>query len=230
MAVAVVIVALIDSFWLTFVVFGVLLYFAFEEAKKLFNAKQANIIFVLIAFVLASISKEPLAFATLLFLLVLGYLVYIKADTLKEALPYIYPTVPIFALWQLYLDQGMFVLFWLIFIVVVCDSSAYFIGKLIGTTPFSQTSASKTREGVIGGLICATVLGMLFGLFQYGFFLSLFCAFFVAIFAVIGDLLESYFKRKADLKDSGSLIPGHGGLLDRIDAIIIAPFVLIALL
>lgn len=230
MAAAVILIALINDFWVSFVVFGVLLYFAFEEAKKLFNTPKANVIFVFIAFILANISKEPVAFAALLFLLVVGYLVYEKAKSLKEALPYLYPTLPIFALWELYLDKGMFALFWLIFIVVICDSSAYFIGKALGSTPFSPTSPNKTREGVIGGLVCAGVLGTLFGLIEYGFFISLLCAFAVAVFAIIGDLLESYFKRQSGIKDSAELIPGHGGVLDRIDALIITPFVLLALL
>ena len=104
MAAAVIIIALINDFWVSFVVFGVLLYFAFEEAKKLFNTPKANVIFVFIAFILANISKEPISFAALLFLLVVGYLVYQKAKSLKEALPYLYPTLPIFALWELYLD------------------------------------------------------------------------------------------------------------------------------
>ncbi|MGY0225363.1 phosphatidate cytidylyltransferase, partial [Campylobacter jejuni] len=136
----------------------------------------------------------------------------------------------ILALWQVYLDQGMFALFWLIIIVAACDSGAYFIGKLMGKTPFSPTSPNKTLEGVIGGLICASVIGTILGVFVYSFWLSLFCSFFVAIFAVIGDLLESYFKREAGVKDSGDLIPGHGGVLDRIDAVIIAAFVMVALL
>lgn len=230
MSAVVIFIALINDFWVTFVVFGALLYFAFDEAKKLFDTPKANVLFVYVAFILASLSKEPLAFGALLFLAVVGYLVYIKARSLKESLPYLYPVVPIFALWQLYLDKGMFALFWLIFIVVICDSGAYFVGKLIGATPFSPTSPNKTREGVIGGVLCATILGTLFGLFEYSFSLSLICSVLVAIFAVIGDLLESYFKRKSGVKDSSTLIPGHGGVLDRIDALIIAVFAMLALL
>ena len=93
-----------------------------------------------------------------------------------------------------------------------------------------MNKAKKTLEGVIGGLISASVVGTFFGIFVYGFWFSLLCSFYVAIFAVIGDLLESYFKREADVKDSGDLIPGHGGILDRIDAVIIAAFVMVALL
>lgn len=230
MSVAVIFIALIDDFWVCFVVFALLLYFAFDEAKKLFETPNANVIFVFLAFILGSISKEPLAFGILLFLAVVGYLVYVKARTLKASLPYLYPVVPIFALWQLYLSQGMFELFWLIFIVVICDSGAYFVGKLIGSTPFSLTSPNKTREGVIGGVLLATILGTLFGLFEYKFFLSLICSLLVAVFAVFGDLLESYFKRKSGVKDSSTLIPGHGGVLDRIDALIIAVFVMLAFL
>ncbi|ENG7310842.1 phosphatidate cytidylyltransferase, partial [Campylobacter jejuni] len=111
-----------------------------------------------------------------------------------------------------------------------CDSGAYFIGKLMGKTPFSPTSPNKTLEGVIGGLICASVIGTILGIFVYSFWLSLLCSFFVAIFAVIGDLFESYFKREAGVKDSGDLIPGHGGVLDRIDAVIIAAFVMVTFL
>lgn len=230
MSAAVIFIALIDDFWVCFAVFAALLYFAFDEAKKLFETPSANVIFVFLAFILGSISKEPLAFGILLFLAVVGYLVYVKARTLKASLPYLYPVVPIFALWQLYLSQGMFELFWLIFIVVICDSGAYFVGKLIGSTPFSPTSPNKTREGVIGGVLLATIFGTIFGLFEYKFFLSLICSLLVAVFAVFGDLLESYFKRKSGVKDSSTLIPGHGGVLDRIDALIIAVFVMLAFL
>lgn len=230
MAIAVVLIALIDQFIINFIVFTLILYLAFNEAKKLFHLENVSIIPLALAFILGTISENPLAFGILAALLVLGYFVYKKAPDLKAVLIYLYPSLPVLALWQVYLDNGMFALFWLIAIVAICDSAAYFIGKLLGKTPFSQTSPNKTLEGVIGGLVCASVLGTLIGVFVYSFWLSLLCSFFVALFAVIGDLLESYFKREAGVKDSGDLIPGHGGILDRIDAVIIAAFVMVALL
>ncbi|EAL8251985.1 TPA: phosphatidate cytidylyltransferase [Campylobacter coli] len=230
MAIAVVLIALIDQFIINFIVFALILYLAFNEAKKLFHLENVSIIPLALAFILGTISENPLAFGALAALLVLGYLVYKKAPSLKAVWVYLYPSLPVLALWQVYLDNGMFALFWLIAIVAICDSAAYFIGKLLGKTPFSQTSPNKTLEGVIGGLVCASILGTLIGVFVYSFWLSLLCSFFVALFAVIGDLLESYFKREAGVKDSGDLIPGHGGILDRIDAVIIAAFVMVALL
>ena len=229
LAVAVIFIALIDSFLLNFVIFAVLLFLAFNEAKRLFATPNASAIYALLAFLLASASGEPLACGALLLLLVVGFYAYKKSKNLKEAMPYLYPTLPIFALWQVYLDSGIFVLFWLIFIVVVCDSGAYFIGKLIGSTPFSPSSPKKTREGVVGGVVCATFFGFFVGLAEFNFATSLLVPFVVAVFGVIGDLLESYFKRQSGVKDSGALIPGHGGVLDRIDAIIIAAFAMLAL-
>lgn len=230
MAVAVVLIALIDEYFINVLIFAILLFLAFNEAKKLFHTENASIIPIIFAFIFGSISSKPLFFGILIALLVLGYLVYKKADNLNLLKIYLYPTLPILALWQVYLDYGMFALFWLILIVAVCDSGAYFIGKLIGKTPFSQTSPNKTLEGVIGGLVCATIFGTLVGIFAYSFILSLICSFCVAFMGVIGDLLESYFKREAGVKDSGDLIPGHGGILDRIDAVIIAAFAMVAIL
>ena len=111
LVVAVIFIALIDSFWLNLIIFGAILYIAFDEAKRLFNTPSANVFFALLALVFASISKEPLACGAGLLLLVVGALVYKKAKNLKEALPYLYPTLPIFALWQVYLDSGVFTLF-----------------------------------------------------------------------------------------------------------------------
>lgn len=229
MVAAVIIIALIDQFFINFIIFGILLFLAFNEAKKLFNLEKISIIPLILAFILGTMMLKPLFLGILATFLILGYQVY-KKSNLKPVLIYLYPSLPILALWQIYLTHGMFALFWLILIVASCDSAAYFIGKLIGKTPFSPTSPNKTLEGVIGGLIFASIFGSLIGIFVYGFWLSLFCSFFSAFMAVIGDLLESYFKREVGVKDSGDLIPGHGGLLDRIDAVIIAAFVMVSFL
>ncbi|ELS3708491.1 phosphatidate cytidylyltransferase [Campylobacter upsaliensis] len=230
MIVAVIIIALIDVFWINFVVFGLLLYFAFDEAKRLFNVPNASFIPAFLAFLLGSYYEKALFFGLLLVILVVGYLSYKKAENLRLSLIYLYPTLPILALWQVYLDEGMITLFLLILLVVLCDSGAYFIGKMLGKTPFSQTSPNKTLEGVVGGVLCAVVGGGLVGIIMGGFWLWIVISFFVAVLAVIGDLIESYFKRVANLKDSGDLIPGHGGILDRIDAVIIASFAMVVFL
>ncbi|RQD66666.1 phosphatidate cytidylyltransferase [Campylobacter hepaticus] len=229
MIAAIILLALIDQFFINCIVFAILLYLAFNEAKKIFDLEKVCIVPLAIAFILGSLWNKALMFGVLALLLVLGYLAY-KKLSLKPALIYLYPSLPILALWQVYLDGGMFALFWLIMIVVACDSGAYFIGKSIGKTSFSLTSPNKTLEGVIGGLVCASIIGTLIGVFVYSFWFCLLCSFCVGVFAVIGDLLESYFKREAGLKDSGDLIPGHGGVLDRIDAVIIASFAMVALL
>lgn len=229
MAAVVVLVALINDKILTFVLFAGILFLAFNEAKNLFKADEASVVLALLFFIIAFFSKEAISLGILLVILVLGYMAYRKSEDIKQILPYIYPTVPIFALWHLYVNEGMFELFWLIFIVVICDSFAYFTGKFIGTKQFSQSSTSKTVEGVVGGLVFASILGAFVGFFSYGFFFSLFVSFVVAVFGVLGDLIESYFKRRANVKDSGSLIPGHGGILDRIDAVIIASIAMVVL-
>ncbi|EAI5398472.1 phosphatidate cytidylyltransferase [Campylobacter upsaliensis] len=230
MIAAVIIIALIDVFWINFVVFGLLLYFAFDEAKKLFNVPNASFIPAFLAFLLGSYYEKALFFGLLLVILVVGYLSYKKAENLRLSLIYLYPTLPILALWQVYLDEGMIRLFLLILLVVLCDSGAYFIGKMLGKTPFSQTSPNKTLEGVVGGVLCAVVGGGLLGIIMGEFWLWVVLGFFVAVLAVMGDLIESYFKRVANLKDSGDLIPGHGGILDRIDAVMIASFAMVVLL
>lgn len=230
MIIAILVIALLDNFFINFVLFGILLFLAFNEAKAMFKTKYANAFLALGIFIIAVIFDKPFYVGLAGVILILGYLVYKKSDNLNELMPYIYPTLPVLMLYQVLSYEGMFVLFWLIAIVVACDSGAYFIGKLIGERAFSPTSPNKTLEGVIGGIVCAGILGTIIGTFEFGVVKSIYISLVVAIFAVIGDLLESYFKRQAGIKDSGNLIPGHGGILDRIDAIIIAAFAMAALI
>lgn len=226
-----VLIALINDFWLNFVLFGALLYFAMKEAETLFQSPNLNArLLALAAFALGSFTGKVFFIGVLALLLAMGILAYQKAKNLRPIYTLFYPMLPLFAMWQLYFSHGMFGLFWLVFIVAFCDSGAYFVGKFIGRTPFSKSSPNKTLEGVIGGVLIASFFGTLFGLFMYDFWLSLIASVLVSIFAVFGDLFESYLKRRANVKDSANLIPGHGGILDRIDAVMFASFVLVALL
>jgi phosphatidate cytidylyltransferase len=117
--------------------------------------------------------------------------------------------------------HGPLLVLWLILIVCAADIGAYFAGRAFGRRKLAPLiSPGKTWEGAIGGLLMAALAaacgGAYFGLpalviVPFG------CA--VGIYSIIGDLTESMFKRAAALKDSGRLLPGHGGLLDRIDSV-----------
>lgn len=108
------------------------------------------------------------------------------------------------------------------------DTMAYIVGSLIGKTPFSSISPKKTWEGTAGGALLAVVV--MTAVCYFGFHLPaapvLIISTIAAIIGTLGDLLESKLKRMADVKDSGSILPGHGGFLDRFDSLLLAtPFV-----
>ena len=118
----------------------------------------------------------------------------------------------------------------IIFSIWINDTMAYITGSFIGKTPLSKISPKKTWEGTIGGIIlCVLVIGFIGNAngsysLQDWIVISLCCS----VFGTFGDLLESKLKRMASVKDSGNLMPGHGGFLDRFDSLLIAiPFVFV---
>lgn len=124
-----------------------------------------------------------------------------------------------------YFKNGSLFLLWIIFIVTLVDASAYFIGSSIkGAKFYPKISPNKTWSGVFGG-IAGGVAGALIGAvfcYKCSFcFLAVF-GFFIAVSAILGDLIESYFKRCQGVKDVRSIIPGHGGFLDRLDSLLVA--------
>jgi phosphatidate cytidylyltransferase len=119
----------------------------------------------------------------------------------------------------------------LIFSIWINDTMAYIVGSLIGKTPFSKISPKKTWEGTVGGAILCVVVIALLGYFTapangYHVIHWIAIAAIAAVAGTGGDLLESKLKRLANVKDSGHIMPGHGGFLDRFDSLLLAiPFV-----
>jgi phosphatidate cytidylyltransferase len=127
---------------------------------------------------------------------------------------------------------GPQLLLFLILLVVAADVGAYFAGRNFGRNKLApRVSPGKTWEGVLGGFVAAAVLAAI-GVWWFKVDAPRFVALclIVVIASIIGDLTESLFKRHAGLKDSGTLLPGHGGLLDRVDSVTAAaPVFLIGL-
>lgn len=128
-----------------------------------------------------------------------------------------------------YLDFGREYPMLLILSMWANDTFAYLVGSFAGKTPFSKISPKKTWEGTIGGFIlCLVIMGTLGSLLVTGSmgWEAVIIAAVAGITGTIGDLFESKLKRIAGVKDSGTMLPGHGGFLDRFDSLLIAtPFV-----
>lgn len=120
---------------------------------------------------------------------------------------------------------GTSLLLAVVVITVVADISAYFVGRALGRVKLAPSiSPGKTREGAMGGVFAAALwtaaMAYCLGLAEHtsGVVLAALAGAFLGVFAVLGDLWESLLKRQAGVKDSSKLLPGHGGVLDRIDA------------
>lgn len=114
--------------------------------------------------------------------------------------------------------------FFALFVIWTTDSGAYFIGKSMGKTKlWPDISPNKTVEGSLGGVICAVIVAIAFQLivgFEHSMLITIIIACLLSVFGQIGDLVESALKRHYKIKDSGSILPGHGGILDRFDSLL----------
>ena len=107
-----------------------------------------------------------------------------------------------------------------ILIVISFDIFSYFIGKTFGKNNFTKISPNKTYEGLFGGALSSIFLALIFA-FIFGITVNMeliFYIFLIISFAFVGDIIESFFKRKNNLKNSSEFIPGHGGVFDRFDS------------
>ncbi len=120
--------------------------------------------------------------------------------------------------------DGRGILLAVVLVTVAYDVGAFFFGRSVGRRPVSKASPNKTVEGLLGGTFLALVTGLLVGLVGLGAFHTpangVLLALIVSVFGPLGDFCESVVKRDLGLKDMGSVLPGHGGLLDRFDALL----------
>ncbi|MBV9896319.1 MAG: phosphatidate cytidylyltransferase [Chloroflexi bacterium] len=121
------------------------------------------------------------------------------------------------SLWPGFWVMALLVLSW------VCDSSAFFVGRAIGRTPLAPAiSPKKSVEGAAAGLVAPAIVGLVAAtLLHLNPLLGAGYGLVIALGTIVGDLVESLLKRQTGVKDSGVLIPGHGGLLDRMDSLLL---------
>ncbi len=208
--------------------------------SKIFNIVMGVVIFFSVFLYLEEISLIALPISVLLYLLILiSSAVFIKREDILHGIIYsgfgqMYVTMPMsLLLFMSYFFPGesggegyhyapvlaIFVFIW------VNDTAAYFFGSLLGKRKLMEhISPKKTVEGFVAGILFTVIASLIFARI-YEEYTALFwigSGVVVAIFGTMGDLFESLIKRTSDVKDSGNLIPGHGGILDRIDSLLVA--------
>ena len=124
-------------------------------------------------------------------------------------------------------DKGLLWIIWLFVVVFLNDTCAFYTGTFFGKKKIAPViSPNKTIEGSLGGIAGSVLSGFILSLFFFNdFYFSLLllpCSFLLAIAGQAGDLFESAIKRASGIKDSGIILPGHGGILDRIDGLLVA--------
>ncbi len=221
-------IAWIDNFFIMWSFLGVVYMFAFYEAMQLFKLRAPSMYFwATLLWILAYFYPNPDDLFFLFMILFGGTLAYTHNFNPRLILPFLYPVSGILFFLILYQDFGIEAMGWLLVTVSVTDMGAFFVGKMIGKTKFCDTSPNKTLEGVIGGVLLATLFGTYIGLYIAPFWVAFFVTLLTAISSIFGDLFESYLKRQAGVKDSGDLLPGHGGILDRIDGFLFGAIIMV---
>jgi phosphatidate cytidylyltransferase len=169
----------------------------------------------------------------ILFILFLFYLVTynhipdLTKDLMVTVLGILYiPLLLGHFIWLRYLNDGQWWIFWLLMVIMASDTGAFYSGRALGKTKlYPEVSPGKTWAGVIGGLIAALIVGFALGRWALPWVSQVVLvelALLLALVGLLGDLFESMLKRQAEVKDSSGLLPGHGGMLDRLDSLLFA--------
>ncbi|MEW6386021.1 MAG: phosphatidate cytidylyltransferase [Thermodesulfobacteriota bacterium] len=163
----------------------------------------------------------------LFYLLSYGHIEKVAWSLAVNALGLLYlPLLLGHLVWLRFMAQGEWWVLWLLAVIFAGDTTAFYSGKAWGEKKlYPQVSPGKTWVGTAGGLAACLVVGILLGrqLFPQSRTVSLaWLSLLVGLLGLVGDLFESMLKRQARVKDAGSLLPGHGGMLDRLDSLLFA--------
>jgi len=225
------IVGLLDSFVVMWLLLGGLMIIALYEALKLFGIDSTKIyIYAIAIWLVAFFYPKPEDLVFVVGVVFASILAYTKEFDKRLFIPLLYPIVSYLFILSLYVNFGMKAMLYLLVVVALTDIGAYFVGKRFGKTQFCQTSPNKTIEGVLGGVTFASVFGSFFFVGSGSVVVAFVVSMVVSVASVFGDLFESYLKREANQKDSGDILPGHGGILDRTDGYLFGAIILMVLL
>jgi phosphatidate cytidylyltransferase len=178
-------------------------------------------------------SGPLLVLVGILFLLFLFYLIAyshiadLSRDLMVNVLAILYiPLLLGHFVWLRYLSDGQWWVLWLLLVIMAGDTGAFYAGRTWGKTKlYPAVSPGKTWAGVVGGTVAAVIVGLALGRWALPA-MSLKglagLAFVLAVVGLLGDLFESMLKRQAQVKDASEILPGHGGMLDRLDSLLFA--------
>jgi len=168
-----------------------------------------------------------LFFLFLFYLLSYGHIQELSWDLAVNALGLLYlPFLLGHLVWLRYLFLGEWWILWLLIVIFTGDTAAFYVGQALGKKKlYPEVSPGKTWAGAVGGVVACLVAGVLAGKWLLLGMTTprlVWLSLVLALVGLLGDLFESMLKRQAQVKDAGEILPGHGGLLDRLDSLLFA--------
>jgi phosphatidate cytidylyltransferase len=213
------------AFWVMVTAAGVLMLSEFANLLKV-SDKDRKLAMYALCIPLGIVAPIAAGLSFFAFGVLIGMAVAVATVTRNKALGagLVYVGLPVFALLWLR-DQpgmeGLLLAFWALAIVWATDIGAFFAGRAIGGPKIAPSiSPNKTWAGLIGGCVAALLLGWALAHFAGLDWRLALASPVLAVLAQVGDFFESWMKRRAGVKDSGRLLPGHGGVLDRLDGLV----------
>ena len=183
---ALLVIGLIDNFFIMWAFLGVVYIVAFSEAQKLFEVKNSSLVlYAMGLWIIAGIYPYGDDLFVLAGVGYAGAVAFNKELKWDNFFPFIYPTAGMLFIFTMYQEYGVYSLLWLLIVVAMTDVGAYTVGKNIGKTPFCETSPNKTMEGVVGGIVVATLSGAFVGLSIVDFSVAFIVSAFVSILSLI---------------------------------------------